>query len=144
MIHNLDQSTSILQNMKSLNNGVTISANSIKTIEPIVRRLYRLFSHTYFNHLEVFKEFEVIQFSSYIFFLLSLNPLASFILLLHHFIHPFSHNSSFHFSDFSSLLRFSSLTRSFPPSSLPHSLLPPSSLLIPSSFPPPSLLPSFH
>lgn len=59
MIHNLDQSTSILQNMKSLTNGVTISPNSIKNIEPIVRRLYRLFSHTYYNHIDVFKDFEV-------------------------------------------------------------------------------------
>jgi len=38
---------------------ISIPKSSIKNLVPIVRRLYRLFSHTYFNHREIFDEFEV-------------------------------------------------------------------------------------
>jgi len=30
----------------------------VKNLVPIVRRLYRLFAHTYYNHREIFLEFE--------------------------------------------------------------------------------------
>eukprot|EP01016_Furgasonia_blochmanni_P019975 TRINITY_DN2223_c0_g1_i4.p1 TRINITY_DN2223_c0_g1~~TRINITY_DN2223_c0_g1_i4.p1 ORF type:complete len:263 (-),score=15.00 TRINITY_DN2223_c0_g1_i4:171-959(-) len=59
MIHNLDQATSILQNVKIYSSRVSIPPSAVKNLGPIVRRLYRLFSHTYFNHKEIFMEFEV-------------------------------------------------------------------------------------
>jgi len=37
----------------------SVQINSVQNLAPIVRRLYRLFSHTYFSHNEVFNEFEV-------------------------------------------------------------------------------------
>ena len=56
MLHNLDQSTSILLNLKHFQSRVSISET--KSLDTIVRRLYRLFSHTYHFHREVFDEFE--------------------------------------------------------------------------------------
>lgn len=56
MIHNLDHSTAILQNNKTYNSRVSIA--EVKNLDTIVRRLYRLFSHTYYHHREVFNEFE--------------------------------------------------------------------------------------
>lgn len=58
MIHNLDQATSIVHNNKNFNSRVSIPAASTKHLLSILRRLYRLFSHTYFNHNEIFAEFE--------------------------------------------------------------------------------------
>ena len=37
---------------------MSIPASSTKHLLSILRRLYRLFSHTYFNHNEIFTEFE--------------------------------------------------------------------------------------
>lgn len=49
MIHNLDQSTSILLSVKNyINRGI---APETKNLDTLVRRLYRLFSHTYHFHL---------------------------------------------------------------------------------------------
>ena len=48
MVHNLDQSTSILLNIKNYSSRVSISET--KNLDTIVRRLYRLFSHTYYFH----------------------------------------------------------------------------------------------
>jgi len=69
MIHNLDQCTSILLNSKNYQSRyskffiprVSIPSQEAKNLEPIVRRLYRLFTHTYYNHKDIFQEFEVIQ-----------------------------------------------------------------------------------
>jgi hypothetical protein len=52
MIHNLDQSTSILLNIKNYSSRVTLTET--KNLDTIIRRLYRLFSHTYHFHGEVF------------------------------------------------------------------------------------------
>ena len=56
MIHNLDQATSILLNIKNYSSRVSI--NETKSLDTIVRRLYRLFAHTYHFHREVYDEFE--------------------------------------------------------------------------------------
>lgn len=48
MIHNLDQSTSVLLNIK--NYASRVSLTETKNLDTIVRRLYRLFSHTYHFH----------------------------------------------------------------------------------------------
>jgi len=34
-------------------------SNAVNNFSFIVRRLYRLFSHTYYNHREIYDEFEV-------------------------------------------------------------------------------------
>lgn len=58
MIHSLDHSTSIIQNSNNFNSRVAISASSTKHLLSIMRRLYRLFAHTYYHHKEIFAEFE--------------------------------------------------------------------------------------
>ena len=58
MIHSIDHSTAILQNQNTFNSRVTIPQSSIKQLFSIVRRLYRLFAHTYYHHKEIFMEFE--------------------------------------------------------------------------------------
>lgn len=55
MVHNLDQSTSILLNIKNYSSRVSLTET--KNLDTIVRRLYRLFSHAYHFHLEIFQEF---------------------------------------------------------------------------------------
>jgi len=60
MIHNLDHSTAILQNVKNFSSRVSIP--EVKNLDTIVRRLYRLFSHAYYHHREVFNEFETQMF----------------------------------------------------------------------------------
>lgn len=56
MEHNLDQATSILLNLKNFSSRVSI--NETKSLDTIVRRLYRLFAHTYHFHRDVYLEFE--------------------------------------------------------------------------------------
>jgi hypothetical protein len=56
MVHNLDQATSILLNIKNFQSRVSITET--KSLDTIVRRLYRLFAHTYHFHHDVFAEFE--------------------------------------------------------------------------------------
>lgn len=56
MIHTLDNATAIIHSNNF--NRVAIPADSKKHLHNIVRRLYRLFAHTYFNHFEIFEEFE--------------------------------------------------------------------------------------
>lgn len=58
MMHTLDHATSLMQNNKNFNSRVSIPPTSIKYLTSIVRRLYRLFTHTYFHHRELFSEFE--------------------------------------------------------------------------------------
>lgn len=55
MLHNLDQATSILLNIKNFHSRVSITET--KSLGTIVRRLYRLFAHTYHFHPDVFTEF---------------------------------------------------------------------------------------
>jgi Mob1/phocein family len=58
MIHSLDHATAIIHNSKNFNSRVSIPPASIKHLLSIVRRLYRLFTHTFFHHREIFMEFE--------------------------------------------------------------------------------------
>ena len=58
MIHNIDQATSILNNNKLYSSRISIPSESVKNFPLLVRRLYRLFSHGFFHHQEVFIEFE--------------------------------------------------------------------------------------
>lgn len=58
MIHNIDQFTLILNNSKYFGSRVTIPNSSSKYLDKIVTRLYRIFSHTHFHHLDIFMDFE--------------------------------------------------------------------------------------
>ena len=58
MIHTLDNATAIIQNSNNFSSRVAIPATSTKHLLNIVRRLYRLFAHTYFHHPDIFEEFE--------------------------------------------------------------------------------------
>ena len=58
MVHNLDHSASILNDPKNFKSRHTIDDSAQKYISSIVRRLYRIMSHIYFHHREVFDEFE--------------------------------------------------------------------------------------
>jgi hypothetical protein len=62
MIHNLDQMTGTLNDPKIFPSRISVSKSSVKSMENIVRRLYRYFSHTYHHHSDIFFEFEVIYF----------------------------------------------------------------------------------
>ena len=59
MIHTLDWATTQLHSSKNFTSRVLITNGQLGTLRDIVRRLYRLFAHTYFHHKEVFLEFEV-------------------------------------------------------------------------------------
>ena len=52
MIHTLDNATAIVHSSNF--NRVAIPADSKKHLHNIVRRLYRLFAHTYFHHTDIF------------------------------------------------------------------------------------------
>lgn len=58
MTHTLDHATSLLHNNKNFTSRVSIPPSSIKYLMSIVRRLYRLFTHTYYHHRDLFIEFE--------------------------------------------------------------------------------------
>jgi disulfide oxidoreductase YuzD len=58
MTHTLDHATALMQNSKNFNSRVSVPPTSIKYLVSIVRRLYRLFTHTYYHHRDVFGEFE--------------------------------------------------------------------------------------
>lgn len=58
MIHQLDHSTAILNDAKNFDNRFEVKDASIKYLESISRRIYRLFSHTFFHHNDVYNEFE--------------------------------------------------------------------------------------
>jgi len=58
MTHNLDFATSVLNNLKNFNSRVSIPSSSVKNLGTLARRLYRLFSHCFYKHKEIFLEFE--------------------------------------------------------------------------------------
>jgi hypothetical protein len=58
MTHTLDHAQSLIHNNKNFTSRVSIPQSAIKMLVAIVRRLYRLFTHVYFNHREIFQEFE--------------------------------------------------------------------------------------
>lgn len=58
MTHNIDHATNILQNNKQFISRVSIPSTAIKNLVSIVRRLYRIFSHTYYVHRDIFLSFE--------------------------------------------------------------------------------------
>ena len=58
MVHSLDHASSTLNDPKNFKSRIDVQEISAKHLQSIVRRLYRLFSHTYFHHEELFNKFE--------------------------------------------------------------------------------------
>jgi len=58
MIHALDNATALIQNNNYFSSRVSIPSSSTKHLFQIVRRLYRLFAHTYYHHKDIFNIFE--------------------------------------------------------------------------------------
>ena len=58
MIHNLNHAISALQNEKTYSSRLSVSDSTLKSFEPIMRRLYRIFAHAWVYHREFFEEFE--------------------------------------------------------------------------------------
>jgi len=56
--HTLKQTADTLNDTKLFYSRVAIAQGSVKHFQSIARRLYRLFAHCFFHHLEVFNELE--------------------------------------------------------------------------------------
>jgi hypothetical protein len=57
-IHTLDGATSLLNSNKYFPSRVTIKESSVAKLGSVCRRVYRIFSHAYYHHFQVFDEFE--------------------------------------------------------------------------------------
>ena len=58
MIHSLDHATSTLNSSNNIKDPLNVDKSSLKHLQSIARRLYRLFSHAFYHHEEHFYEFE--------------------------------------------------------------------------------------
>ena len=58
MIHTLEHSTRIVNDQSKFKNRMKIPASSTKHLFSIMRRIYRFFTHCYFNHRTIFVDFE--------------------------------------------------------------------------------------
>lgn len=56
IIHTLDGTAALLNSDKYFPSRVSISEPSLKYFQSIARRLYRVFSHAYFHHRELFDQ----------------------------------------------------------------------------------------
>ncbi|CEG35584.1 mob-like protein phocein isoform x1 [Plasmopara halstedii] len=58
IVHTMDNVNTLLTSSRVFPSRVSISSNATQYFQSVSRRLYRIFSHTYFHHPEVFREFE--------------------------------------------------------------------------------------
>ncbi|RKP03109.1 hypothetical protein CXG81DRAFT_9961, partial [Caulochytrium protostelioides] len=58
IVHTLDSATELLNSPKLFPSRVAIAPASMKQLQNIARRLYRIFAHTWFHHRDVFGAFE--------------------------------------------------------------------------------------
>ncbi|KAJ3395066.1 MOB member 4, phocein [Lobulomyces angularis] len=58
IVHTIDSTTQLLHNSIKFPSRISIPASSGKHFQDMARRLYRIFSHTWFQHKEIFEEFE--------------------------------------------------------------------------------------
>lgn len=56
--HTLDGAASLLNSNKYFPSRVTIKESSVAKLGSVCRRVYRIFSHAYYHHFQVFDEFE--------------------------------------------------------------------------------------
>lgn len=57
-LHALHNAACLLNNNKHFDSRVSIRDSSVQRLGSIARRLYRIFSHAYFHHRQLFDEFE--------------------------------------------------------------------------------------
>ena len=57
--HTLDGATALLNSTRYFPSRLSIADTSLKHFTSIVRRLYRIFAHTYFHHRDLFEQCEV-------------------------------------------------------------------------------------
>lgn len=58
IIHTLDGTAALLNSDKCFPSRVSIPESSLKYFQSITRRLYRIFSHAFFHHRELFDQIE--------------------------------------------------------------------------------------
>lgn len=58
IMHTMDNVNTLLTSSRVFPSRVSITSNATQYFQSVARRLYRIFSHTYFHHPEVFREFE--------------------------------------------------------------------------------------
>eukprot|EP00158_Paraphelidium_tribonemae_P001212 Partr_v1_DN24110_c0_g1_i2_m71286 putative MOB family member 4, phocein len=58
IVHTLDGATTLLNSSKYFKSRLTIQPQSLKHFQSIARRLYRIFAHAWYQHRDVFDEFE--------------------------------------------------------------------------------------
>lgn len=56
--HTLDGASSLLNSNKYFPSRVTIKESSVAKLSSVCRRVYRIFSHAYYHHFQIFDEFE--------------------------------------------------------------------------------------
>ena len=56
--HTLDNAASLLNSNKYFPSRVTVKENSVAKLGSVCRRVYRIFSHAYYHHFQLFDEFE--------------------------------------------------------------------------------------
>ena len=57
-LHTLHGAASLLNSNKFFPSRVSIRENSVQKLSSIARRIYRIFSHAYYHHRELFDKFE--------------------------------------------------------------------------------------
>lgn len=57
-LHTLHGASSLLNSNKHFPSRVSIKDNSAQKLSSVARRIYRIFSHAYFHHRQLFDEFE--------------------------------------------------------------------------------------
>ena len=58
MRHTLDGAASIMNSAKYFPSRVNVKESSVGKLGSICRRVYRIFSHAFFNHRQLFDDFE--------------------------------------------------------------------------------------
>jgi hypothetical protein len=58
IVHTMDNVNALLTSSRVFPSRVSVSSNATQYFQSVARRLYRIFSHTFFHHPEVFKAFE--------------------------------------------------------------------------------------
>ena len=60
--HTLDGAACLLNSNKYFPSRVSIKESSVAKLGSVCRRVYRIFSHAYFHHRQIFDDFEVREF----------------------------------------------------------------------------------
>jgi hypothetical protein len=58
IVHTMDNVNTLLTSSRVFPSRVSVTSNATQYFQSVARRLYRIFSHTFFHHPEIFREFE--------------------------------------------------------------------------------------